>query len=71
MGLFFYFILVFSSTCGVINGSLLKVTPFQFFSIGVPGPKNPILGPEFPSPASGHVVPLVCAWVVAGGAQVP
>lgn len=34
--LFFSFILVFGSICGVINGSLLKVTPFQFFSIGVP-----------------------------------
>lgn len=34
MGLFFSFVLVSSSTCGVINGSLLKATPFQFFSIG-------------------------------------
>lgn len=28
---FFFFILVSSSTCGIINDSLLRVNPFQFF----------------------------------------
>lgn len=61
MDLFFSSILVSSSTCGVINGSLLKPTPFQFFSIGFPSPRNPVLGPEFPFPASGPVVHSACA----------
>lgn len=64
---FFSDILVSSRTYDIMNDSLLKVAPFQFFSIGVPSPRNLILGPEFPSPASRS---LTCAWVMAGGAQV-